>query len=118
MSKIISFLKSSDSLLLVSLAITLMVCLLITIAFLFFYSSLPPKLPLFYSLPWGESQLVAKQQFLILPATLLLISLVNALLAHQLHPAHLVLKRILVGSLIFLSVIILITGIKILVIFI
>ena len=35
---------------------------------------LPPKLPLFYSLPWGEKQLAQNQQLLIIPASIAIIS--------------------------------------------
>lgn len=80
-------------------------------------ANLPPKLPLFYSLPWGESQLVDKDQFLLLPATLALINLVNILIASFLHPAQVVLKRTLVLSLFFIDTILVITFIKILLIF-
>ena len=34
---------------------------------LVFRTSLPPQVPLFYSLPWGEGQLVQPSQLLLLP---------------------------------------------------
>lgn len=92
--------------------------LFILIFFLVFYKILPNELPLFYSLPWGSSQLIQKQQFFILPAVLLLTSLINVLLASQLHPSQTFLKRMLLLSTVITSLIILITTIKILTIFI
>src|SRR3989344_3430214 len=80
----------------------------ILIPFLLLYSSLPEKLPLFYSLPWGDFQLVQKDQFLILPAVLLSISLTNLILIWQLHPTQIILKKILSLSIIAISLITLI----------
>jgi hypothetical protein len=45
------------------------------------FSFLPVKIPLFYSLPWGEEQLVNKQLFFILPGLMLVFSLLNFILA-------------------------------------
>lgn len=84
----------------------------------FLYNSLPSKLPLFYSLPWGESQLVLKQQFFILPAILGFVALLNLFIASQLHEAQWLLKRILIFSVVVLALIILITALKIIFIYI
>lgn len=111
-------LHSMDKYFLVSIVITIMVVIFITSPFLIFYNFLPDKLPLFYSLPWGESELVVKQQFFLLPIILILTCLINSFIASQLHAAQFVLKRILVLSLILIDVIILITAVKIIWIFI
>lgn len=42
------------------------------------YSDLPEKLPLYYSLPWGVSQLASKVELFLLPAIMVLINLVNS----------------------------------------
>ncbi len=41
---------------------------------------LPPLVPLYYSLPWGEEQLVRTSQLFILPFTTLLVFIINFLL--------------------------------------
>lgn len=97
---------------------TVLTSIFITLLFLVSYSQLPDKLPLFYSLPWGEAQLAGKQQFFLLPIILVLTCLVNSLIASQLHAVQFVLKRILQLSLVLVDVIILITALKIIWIFI
>lgn len=111
-------LRSSDKFFLIPILITIITVVSITLLFLIFYNRLPDRLPLFYSLPWGETQLAAKQQFLLLPIMLVLTCLINSLIASQLHVAQVVLKRILTLSLILIDVIILITTVKIIWIFI
>lgn len=118
MDKIFKFIIKQDIISLLALGSILANAILVSSFLAIFYNQLPSKLPLFYSLPWGEAQLVAKQQFLILPAVLILMGLINGFLAYQLHPAHLVLKKIIMGSLLLISSIILITAIRILIIFI
>lgn len=91
----------------------------LTLFFIFFilYDRLPNKLPLFYSLSWGENQLVAKQQFLLLPALIIIIMLVNMMIAWQIHPSQIVLRRISLMSTLVVDVIIMTTAIKIIRIF-
>ncbi len=118
MKKILNLWKTSDRLILLPvLASGISVIVIITLFFLI-QNSLPQKLPLFYSLSWGQAQLSAKQQFLLLPVILMLVTLVNTLIALQLHPVQLVLRRILTVTLIFINAIISITALKILFIFI
>ncbi|MFH1840889.1 MAG: hypothetical protein ABH807_01920 [Candidatus Shapirobacteria bacterium] len=38
---------------------------------------LPPQLPLYYSRPWGEKQLAAPQELLLLPLLCFLVTLLN-----------------------------------------
>lgn len=118
MNKILQIITYTDRYLLLSTLITLVSILVVTASFFILQSGLPPKIPLFYSLPWGQAQLVNKQQFLLLPAVLLLFGLANTLIASQLHKLQTVLIRSLLLSLIFLDLIILITTAKILFIFI
>jgi hypothetical protein len=83
-----------------------------------FYQILPDKLPLFYSLPWGETQLVTKTQFVIVPALIVLITLINIIISWHLHHSQLVLKRIIYVTSSFISLLLLITSFKIIFIFI
>ena len=74
---------------------------------------LPPRLPLFYSLPWGDGQLATHQQFLIIPASISLITLLNLIISWQLHPSQSFFKKALLLSSIIVSFILTITFIKI-----
>lgn len=118
MLKIQHFIKESDKYILFPSAFSVISSLLITILLVTFYNLLPAKLPLLYSLPWGDQQLVSKQQFLLLPAIIVLISLINVFLSSQLHLAQYVLKRIILLNIIFIDLILVITAVKIIVIFI
>lgn len=56
--------------------------LLSVLAFLLFtWKKLPPEIPLFYSLPWGEEQLSSPFFLLILPLGSLFFGILNFLLA-------------------------------------
>jgi len=45
------------------------------------YSSLPPQIPLNYSLPWGTSQLASSSNIFLLPSISIVVLLINNLLA-------------------------------------
>ena len=79
---------------------------------------LPPKLPLFYSLSWGEKQLAGHQQLLIIPSSIILVTLCNLTASWQLHPQQLIFKKILLFSSVLVSLILTITFLKIILIFI
>lgn len=115
--KITAFWQKSDKFTLIPITVSFVCFFFIATLYFASYSALPAQLPLFYSLPWGESELVSKQQFFILPAVLVLITLINLLIASQLHPVQRVLKRTLMLSLILIDVALLITTLKILFIF-
>lgn len=118
MDKVIKYWYKSDKLFLLPILFSLLSAILISLGFLIFSNKLPVKLPLFYSLPWGQTQLINKQQILILPGVLILITLINVFISSQLHTIQLVLKRILILSLVLINLIIFITAVKILFIFI
>lgn len=118
MEKLISVWNKSDRFILIPAIASTASILIITTLFFLLQNSLPAKLPLFYSLPWGQTQLSDKYQFLLLPVILVLTTLVNILLALQLHPVQMVLRRTLTVSLLLTNAIITITALKILSIFI
>lgn len=60
-----------------------------------FWIQLPPQVPLFFSKPWGESQL-AKPIFLTLPLFLSFIFLLTNLLLSQIAEDYPFLKRVLI----------------------
>lgn len=85
---------------------------------LLFSRFLPESLPLFYSLPWGERQLASHLQFLIIPATAILVTLINLTVKKQLHASQSFLKLALDLTSFIVTVILLITFLKIILIFI
>jgi len=94
------------------------IAFILALIILIFFKHLPPKLPLFYSLSWGEKELVSSNQFLIIPATIILMALVNLILSWQLHSSQSFFKKILLINSCILSLILTITVIKIILIFI
>lgn len=96
----------------------LILSLIITVIIITTFRFLPSKLPLFYSIAWGEGQLATHQQFLIIPASISLMALVNLIIAWQLHSSQLFFKKILLFSSSIVSLILIITLIKIILLFI
>lgn len=117
-NKLIHIFFKSDKFFLLPILASSLIFILVTAIFSIYFPKLPPKLPLFYSLPWGEGQLASKEQFFLLPIFLILITLINSFIASQLHPLQFVLKRMLMLSLVLINLIILVTTFKILLIFI
>lgn len=74
---------------------------------------LPAKLPLFYSVAWGDKQLATHQQFLIIPSSIILITFLNLIVSWQLHPSQSFFKRVLLLSSIVISTILVIAFVKI-----
>jgi len=65
-----------------SAAIISLLFIIVMGGFLFiFYRQLPPQLPLFYSRPWGERQLVSPSTLLFLPSLSLVVLIVNILIS-------------------------------------
>lgn len=66
------------------------------------FNDLPPQIPLYYSEPWGESQLTSVSSVFILPALSIAVLLVNNLLAvFFLKSTQLLSRLLVVVSLIF-----------------
>lgn len=82
------------------------------------YNQLPPRIPLFYSLNWGESQLVSNGQIIILPLAAILIMLINLVISWHLHSSQIILKRLLTLSSFLITVMTFITMLKIIYLFI
>ncbi|MBI4038804.1 hypothetical protein HY384_02495 [Candidatus Daviesbacteria bacterium] len=97
---------------------SLTIAALISATIFFLQKFLPPNLPLFYSLPWGEKQLATKQQLLILPASIALTALLNLTISWQLHEKQSFFKKALSLASIIVSIILTTTLIKIVLIFI
>lgn len=96
----------------------LIISIVISLLVLFLFRFLPPKLPLFYSLAWGDAQLATHREFLIIPATLALIVLLNLLVAWYLHNAQTFFKKILLVGTLVSMLILIVTFFKIVLVFI
>lgn len=96
----------------VSTALVLVVFILVSFSFL------PKRLPLFYSLPWGEEQLSTPQQLLIIPSLIICITLINIVLSWQLHKSQYFFKLILSFTAVISSVLLLVSLLKIFFLFI
>ncbi len=118
MDKLISLYHEQDKIEFYANLLTLLCSITIVIRFALAYNQLPSRLPLFYSLNWGDSQLVNKPQFIILPSLILLIALINLIITWQLHTSQLILKRVISIATTSIALLILITALKIIGIFI
>jgi hypothetical protein len=99
-----------------SLRLSLSFLGLVLILVLVLWTRLPARLPLFYSLPWGEDQLASKSWFLILPLICFLLVVFNLRLAASLIKKEVLLARILIWSTVILSFLIGTTTVRILLI--
>ncbi len=109
--------KKSDKYNFFSIIITILILFIIVILFTIYLPSLPSKIPMFYSLSWGEPQLVNLSQFFILPLILILITMLNLIISWQLHSSQLILKRIINLVTILVAFLVLVTSFKIIHIF-
>lgn len=110
-------LRAEDNLILLGL-LPILTIILFTVIIFSLSAFLPKKLPLFYSLAWGDKQLVEKHQFLILPAILAILTLVNLSLFWKLKLTKDLLRKILMYSLLIITAVLMITFIRIILTFI
>lgn len=116
--KAVSFYFSQDKVVVWSI---LLAFILAFFSFIFWFVNigrLPFQLPLFYSKPWGESQMANLLQFTILPTTSILFTLINYSISWYLHDSQILFKRILALSSLIYAILIFVTSIKIITIFI
>lgn len=118
MRSLINFFIKSDKFFLLPAVLTILLFLAVATTMFISSEKLPSQLPLLYSLPWGQDQLVKKVDFMLLPGILIILLVINSLLAWQLHKSQYILKRVLTLSLVLFDIIGLITILKILTIFI
>lgn len=86
-----------------------------TIILLLSYRFLPPVVPLFNSLPWGEDRLIKKEIIFILPASIILLILINTYFIDRFISKRMILSRMLAANVLLFAAI---SGIAILQIFI
>lgn len=108
-----NFLQKQEAFSFYCVVTSLVILILTLVIFALNYQNLPSQIPLFYSLPWGQEQLVSVHQFIILPAIIILTILINLVVSWHLHPQQKVLKRTLAASTTIVSLLILITTLKI-----
>lgn len=111
--RFIIFYQRQDSVIFWSTSASILLSLFLTIFYLFSYEQLPTQIPFFFSLPWGDTQLAHKNQFIILPSLILLTALVNLTITWHLHSSQLTMKRIIVSSTTIIALLTLIAGLKI-----
>lgn len=79
----------------------------------FSIAKLPPYLPLFYSLPWGERQLIALPFFTLLPILIPVVFTSNMLLCVWLYRRYQTIVRLLFFSTALFALLLAITAAKI-----
>jgi len=89
-----------------------LICL-ISILLLLNWNRLPPQLPLLFSLPWGEKQLVPPVGLWLLPAFSFSVLIFNLLLALFVPEKEILIRRILVSTSFVISLLCLLTIYKI-----
>lgn len=77
------------------------------------FKKLPPLVPLYYSLPWGEEQLTKSYELFIIPISLIIIFFINAFVSIFLIKKDTFLIQLLIWSSCFTALIGLITLTKI-----
>ena len=113
LQRFIKFYQIQDSILFWSTAISVLSALFLTIFYLFYFDTLPRQIPLFYSLPWGDTQFAEKSQFIILPALIMLAAMVNLIITWHLHKSQLTMKRIILFSTTVIALIAVVAGVRI-----
>jgi len=71
-----SLLKHPQALMFIRASLVLLLLMWIVLGA--FYRILPPKVPLLFSKPWGEEQLVGKEFLLLLPSSTSLLFIINS----------------------------------------
>ena len=73
-------------------------CLANFLVLAFFWTKLPPQIPLFYSHPWGEEQLATPAFLFLLPGLSLLVLILNLFLGILFAEEKIILKFLTVSS--------------------
>lgn len=109
LTKLVDFYRNHDKIIFYSITLSIIVLVIEAALVGFRYAGLPSQIPLFYSLPWGNSQLATTSQILILPTISILVLLTNLSVGWYLHDSQLILKRVLALTTLILSLLLLIT---------
>lgn len=96
---------------------TLSLSVISSLTIIWIKNALPTKVPLFYSLSWGQHQLAPINWLFLLPGITICIMGINLIISKQLHESQLILKRMLLGVILVSDLLILITIVRILTIY-
>lgn len=94
--------------------VSLSLILLAFISLLFFFPKMPPELPWFYSLPWGETQLIPKTAFLVGLLVLSVVNIINGILGYFFSKKDRVVANVIMAANILISVLYLTSFYKVL----
>lgn len=94
---------SADRILLAGFCSAILLSVLHIAYLLIMYRHLPPLIPLFNQLPWGEARLAAKTAVFLPLAISLIILLINSALARFLYTAMPLVSRILLVTCVLVS---------------
>lgn len=97
-----------------SLLISLVIEVLSLIALFLSWKKLPPLVPLFYSLPWGEEQLATPLTLLLFLLSGFFISLINLIVAYLVFSRSKFLAHILLAITVMSTCLICVTTVQIL----
>lgn len=117
MDQLINFYLKQDKVIFWINTLTTLIGVLIIVLWQLNLQSLPFRLPLFYSLPWGEPQLAGSNQFIIIPFLIFLVTLFNLAISWYLHPSQYPLKRIISASSLVFAVLMFIASFRIIYLF-
>jgi hypothetical protein len=95
------------------ISFSVILSLAVTFIWALFYFNLPKEIPIFYSLPWGDSQFGHLNQFLIFPSLIALTILINLIISWHLHFSQVLLKRILAIASVITSTLLFLAAIRI-----
>jgi hypothetical protein len=102
-----------DSFVWFSLLSSVFLIILLSLIIFLNWSRLPPRLPLFFSRPWGENQLSPSLGLWLLPALSFSILTLNLLLITSVFKQQILIRRILAGAALIITVLCFITAYKI-----
>lgn len=95
------------------ISLSVLIALSVVSLWAFYYFSLPREIPIFYSLPWGDSQFGHINQFVLFPSLIILIILINLITSWHLHFSQILIKRVLAIASLIMSVLLSVAAFKI-----
>lgn len=84
---------------------SLILIILQVVAILVSWRALPPEVPLFYSRPWGEEQLIGQIGLFLIPCFSFLVLLINFTILKFVSKKESLLRQILISTAAFFSLI-------------
>ncbi|MBA3723399.1 MAG: hypothetical protein H0W89_00700 [Candidatus Levybacteria bacterium] len=95
----------ADKIIRLGMTISLALILLHAVYLAFFYLSLPPVLPLYNQMPWGESRLGSRLEILIPLATTIIFFFINYILLAKLYSTMPLVSRMISVTTLLLSLV-------------